>query len=68
MLQRLRIREGQSAENARKTFDDMLSVGGWTVPGSEPKQVKARDPRAPWWWTTDEDASDSFLQSMGVNL
>lgn len=68
MLQRLHVREGQSAEDARKTLDDMLSVGGWTVPGREPRKVKARDPRAPWWWTTDEDASDSFLQAMGVTL
>lgn len=68
MLQRLRVREGQSAEDARKTLDSMLSVGGWTVPGSDPKPVAARDPRAPWWWTDAEDASDSFLKSMGVNL
>lgn len=68
MLQRLRVREGQSVEDARKVLDDMLMVGGWTVPGLEPRQVKPRDPRAPWWWTTGEDASDSFLRSMGVTL
>lgn len=64
----MRVREGQSAEDARKALDGMLSVAGWTVPGREPKQVKARDPKAPWWWTDAEDASDSFLKSMGVNL
>lgn len=68
MTQRVRVREGQSAEDARKVLDDMLSVGGWTVPGSEPRKVKPRDPKAPWWWTTAEDASDSFLKSMGVTL
>lgn len=64
----MRVREGQSAEDARKSLDSVLSVAGWTVPGQEPRVVKPRDPKAPWWWTTDEDASDSFLKSMGVTL
>lgn len=68
MLQRLRVRDGQSAEDARKVLDSMLMVGGWAIPGSAPRAVEARDPRAPWWWTTDDDASDSFLKSMGVVL
>jgi hypothetical protein len=46
----------------------MLSVAGWAVPGSGPKRVKQRDPKAPWWWTDEEDASDSFLKAMGVSL
>lgn len=68
MLQRLRVREGQSAEEARVVLDDMLSVAGWAVPGSGPKKVKARDPKAPWWWTTSEDASETFLKAVGVSL
>lgn len=68
MLQRVKVREGQSAENARKTFESMLGVGGWATPGIERRTVAPRDPKAPWWWTDDEDASDSFLKSMGVTL
>lgn len=68
MLQRVHVREGQSAEDARKALDSMLAVGAWTVPGREPRVVKPRDPKAPWWWTDAEDASDSFLKTMGVTL
>jgi hypothetical protein len=68
MLQRVRTREGQSAENARKSLDAMLAVSGWTVPGSKPRETAPRDPRAPYWWYDEEDASQSFLKSMGVNL
>lgn len=68
MLQRVRVHEGQSAEDARKVLDSALSVTGWAVPGSGPKHVKQRDPKAPWWWTDEEDASDSFLKAMGVSL
>jgi hypothetical protein len=68
MTKRVRIRDGQSAEDARKSLDAMLSVAGWTVPGREPVQVARRDPRAPYWWYGSEDASETFLTSMGVNL
>lgn len=68
MLQRLRVREGQTAEEARAVLDETLSVAGWAVPGSEVKRVKLRDPKAPWWWTNAEDASSSFLKAMGVSL
>ncbi len=68
MLQRLRVREGQSAEDARTVLDQTLSVDGWAVPGSEPKPVKARDPKAPWWWTTPEDATETFLKAVGRTL
>jgi hypothetical protein len=68
MTKRVRIREGQTPEDARKGLDAMLSVAGWVVPGREPVQVVPRDPRAPYWWYGAEDASDSFLKSMGVSL
>lgn len=68
MTQRLRVREGQSAQDARKVLDSMLSVAGWAVPGSEPVQVAPRDPKAPWWWVDEEDASQSFLAAVGVSL
>ena len=71
MTQRLRVHEGQTAEEARAVLDDMLSVAGWAVPGKGPKRVRLRDPKAPWWWTNAEDASDSNLkvaQTMGLSL
>lgn len=68
MLQRLNVREGQTAEDARKVFDAQLGVGGWGTPSSDMRPVEARDPSAPWWWHGDEDASQSFLTAMGVNL
>lgn len=68
MLQRLRVHDGQSAEDARTVLDQTLSTAGWAVPGSGPKRVKARDPKAPWWWTGEEDASESFFKAMGVSL
>lgn len=68
MLKRLAVRDGQSPEGARKAFDLRLGVAAWTVPGRAPAEAEPVDPRAPWWWTGSEDASQSFLASMGVNL
>jgi hypothetical protein len=67
MLQRVRVRDGQSAEDARRSLESMLRIR-WTVPGRGRRSVEARDPRAPWWWHSAEEASDSFLKSMGVVL
>lgn len=69
MLQRLIIREGQTEEQARARFDADLGVSAWALPGrerSEPEPVQ--DPGAPWWWTSAEEASQSWLTAMGVNL
>lgn len=68
MLKRLRVREGQSAENARRSFDAKLGMSAWAVPGREPREPVPVDPAAPWWWIDAEDASQSFLASMGVAL
>lgn len=69
MLQRLIVRDGQSEEQARARFDADLGVSAWAVPGRDrrPMQPKADD-GAPWWWHGAEDASQSFLASMGVTL
>jgi len=68
MLRRLVVRENQTPESARKVLDGQLGVSGWAVPAREARSVPKRDPRAPWWWESAEDASESFLKSMGVNL
>jgi len=68
MVQRLTVRDKETPERARKRFDGRLGVRAWTAPGTRPKPVKPRDPRAPWWWESAEDASQSFLTAMGVTL
>lgn len=67
MCSRLRVAEGQTAESAQKQFDVRIGVAGWTTPGSEVTEV-TREEGAPWWWDGEEDASSSFLTSMGVVL
>lgn len=68
MLQRLNVRENDKPDTARKRFDGQLGVRAWTIPGAEHQTPEPRDPKAPWWWEGAEDASQSFLASMGVNL
>ncbi|MDJ1137928.1 hypothetical protein [Streptomyces iconiensis] len=71
MLQRLIVREGQTEEAARREFDTALGVSAWRTPGHRvvvPVAVEPRDPAAPDWWHGDDDASNSFLASMGVTL
>jgi len=68
MLQRVRVRDGQSAEDARRSLESVLGVAGWETPGRGRRPVAPRDPRAPWWWHSAEEASDTFLTSMGVIL
>lgn len=55
-------------DDARRMLDSMLGVPGWALPGQETRSVPSRDPSAPWWWESAEEASDSFLKSMGVAL
>jgi len=69
MLQRLIVHDGQTEEQARARFDADLGVSAWALPGRERREAEpAQDTGAPWWWQGDEDASQSFLTSMGVTL
>lgn len=69
MLQRLIVRDGQTEEQARARFDAGLGVSAWALPGRERRDVEPiQDTGAPWWWVDAEDASQSFLASMGVTL
>jgi hypothetical protein len=67
MCSRLHVPEGQTHESALRQFDARLSVAGWGMPGLEATEV-TREEDAPWWWSGEEEASDSFLASMGVVL
>jgi hypothetical protein len=68
MLQRvMSVPEGEDPNEARKKFDNELGVAGWGTPGAPMKaEFDERDPDAPSWWVDDEDASQTFLSSMGV--
>lgn len=68
MVQRLPVRENEKPDTARKRFDGQLGVRNWAMPGNEQHEPEPRDPKAPWWWDSAEDASQSFLKSMGVTL
>ena len=68
MLQRLNVRDRETPERARQRFDGQLGVRAWGIDGMEDKTPEQRDPKAPWWWDGAENASQSFLQSMGVTL
>jgi hypothetical protein len=68
MVQRLGVRENETPDRARKRFDGQLGVRNWAMPGTERQEPEPRDPKAPWWWDSAEDASQTFLKSMGVTL
>lgn len=67
MCARLKVADGQKPEAAQLKFDASLSVDAWSLPGGEPRAVAHTD-GSPWWWRGEEDASISFLSSMGVVL
>ncbi|MDF2711380.1 hypothetical protein AB0E25_33510 [Streptomyces bobili] len=68
MVQRVADRENERPGTARKRFDGQLGVRDWAVVGDEDREPEPRDSNAPWWWDSAEEASQSFLASMGVNL
>lgn len=53
-------------------IDDLLEVERWGTPMSRrvaPRpELPPEEAWAPSWWKGDEDASQSFLRSMGVHL
>lgn len=71
MLQRLDYdQKDKTARQVRKEFDHGLEIGAWRIAYDvESRRDKAGvEKAAPWWWEGDEEASSSFLSSMGVNL
>lgn len=53
--------------NYRAELDSILGVRAWGRPGQQVKHYE-RPANAPSWWHGDEEASDSFLAAMGVNI
>jgi hypothetical protein len=66
MIDRLPYDHDDPAKH-RREFDNVMGVRDWSVPGTT-RRVPRRDvpANAPAWWSGDEDASQSFLRSMGV--
>lgn len=68
MCQRLESKEDEPESAAQQRLDADLEVRLWQSPGQDaPRPVEAEE-GAPWWWHGDEDASQAFLASQGVNL
>jgi hypothetical protein len=68
MLQRLHVRDKEKPEAARRRFDGQLTVRAWARPGHPMTEPDQQQPGTPWWWAGAEDASQSFLTSIGVTL
>lgn len=70
MCERLDGGEDEDPEVVRRRFDTELGVKRWLrTPEETDKYADAViDEGAPWWWEGDEEASDSFLEAMGVTL
>jgi hypothetical protein len=64
-----RLREPDDANpDPRGELDRWLETSIWPAPGTRRViyQVEDRDPNAPDWWHGDEEATTTFLKSMGV--
>ena len=62
--------ENEDPEVTRKQFDASLSVKRWRITDEQTDKYAGApvDEAAPWWWEGDAEASDSFLEAMGVQL
>jgi hypothetical protein len=65
MLQRLTYDE-KNPEQPRRLLDQTLQVNEWRTVGRSRKIRKNVPDNAPSWWQGDEEASQSFLQSMRI--
>jgi len=63
-LERLRYDE-KNPDKPRTDFNRTMMVDDWQLPGGDYVPAK-NESGAPSWWYGDEDASQSFLQSVGV--
>jgi hypothetical protein len=52
----------------RNQLDAALEVASWPWAGQTPAQAQARPAGVPSWWHGEEEASQSFLAGLGINL
>ncbi len=67
MVARLEPPDEKENRDPRGELDRNLEVGSWRVPGWDGLARELPD-GAPAWWRGDEEASQSFLRAMGVQL
>jgi hypothetical protein len=72
MLQRLDYdQEDKKPEQVRKEFDGEMQIKRWKITDAveEPEaEVSEIEKKAPYWWDGEEEASNSFLTAMGIQL
>ena len=72
MVQRIDYDQGKEGayEAARAKLDSQLKTKRWRVgwEQEDPYQDAEIEDGAPWWWDGDEEASNTFLSSMNVQL
>lgn len=57
----------QDRENQLNRLNALLAIESWATPS--PRQVPEAVPsEGPWWWRGAEDASASFIESMGITF
>jgi hypothetical protein len=73
MLERLQY-NNEEGRDVRAELDAWLEVPRWRTPMSRAATYQRRaaidapELTPPTWWESDEEASASFLQAMGVSL
>jgi hypothetical protein len=74
LLERLNPEEGESLDSAKRKLDDVFEVATWNSPFKlqtvqrEVTAIDVPEGKPPAWWHGDEEASQGFLRTMGVNL
>jgi len=63
-------REGTTPEQVFAMFNNELGVSMWRTPvnASSSPVPDDRDPDAPLWWVSDEEASQAFLAQYAPGL
>jgi hypothetical protein len=61
------VEKPDELERSRKLLDQQLVIQDWRIPGvGKVKRAKSIPDNAPSWWRGDEDASQTFMHSMGI--
>lgn len=57
----------QEYRNNLAELDALLALESWSTPLSRSRPAPLPE-EGPWWWRGDEDASASFIESMGITF
>jgi hypothetical protein len=69
MVQRLGYPDEKDNPDPRGDLDRWLEIGSWPTPAMRRTSYddEQREPGAPDWWHGDEEASQTFFKSMGID-